>query len=106
MLDDSCQFQLHEEQELEDGWHFEGVLDLGPDHSRAIRLRLGWADYNLWSPSGADRPSDVATAVLSIFIASMEPSSIPVNLDAGLIRRVIPDADSRVSAMIRQDPHA
>ncbi|MDG2422632.1 MAG: hypothetical protein P8M22_01500 [Phycisphaerales bacterium] len=106
MHDEACSFRLQAEKELENGWRFEVVLDLDLDHSRGFTLRLNWADYNLWSPSGSDRPSDVARAVLAIFIESMDPREIPMNLDAARIRRVVPDADTRVPAMIRQSPQS
>lgn len=104
MPDDAGMFRLQEEKELDDGWHFQVILDLEEDYSRAVALRLGWADYNLWSPSGTDRPSDVALAVLKLFIEALDPRSLPVNLDAARIRRVVRDADTRVPLMIQQHP--
>ena len=106
MQDDAGILRLQEEKELEDGWQFQVILDLDEDYSRAFALRLGWADYNLWSPSGTDRPSDVALAVLKLFLEALDPRSLPVNLDAARIRRVVRDADTRVPLMIQQRPRS
>ena len=103
-MDEPGSVRLVEETEAEDGWHFRVVIDLDADHSRALALRLAWVDYNLWSPSGSDRPADVARAVLALFMEAVDPASIPVKLDAARIRHMIPDADARLPGLIRQHP--
>ena len=95
---------LSDEVETDEGWTFHAVLDRDEDYSRAVSFRLSWADYNLWSPAGADRPADVAKAVLRIFMESMELEAIPTKLDAARIRRLVPDADDRIPAAIRTPP--
>ena len=95
---------LSDEVETDEGWTFHAVLDRDEDYSRALSFRLSWADYNLWSPSGTDRPADVARAVLRIFMDSMELEAMPPKLDAARIRRLIPDADARIPAAIRTPP--
>lgn len=95
---------LSDEVETDEGWTFHAVLDRDEDYSRALNFRLGWADYNLWSPSGSDRPADVAKAVLMLFMDCLTLEEIPRNLDAARIRRLIQDADTRIPVLIRSSP--
>ncbi len=95
---------LTDEAETHEGWSFQAVLDRDEDYSKAVQFLLSWADYNLWSPSGADRPADVARAVLGLFMESMALETMPPKLDASRIRRLIADADNRIPTAIRTPP--
>lgn len=101
---DSGSPRVVEEIEAEDGWKFRVEIDLDADHSRALTMRLAWVDYNLWSPSGSDRPADVAQAVLALLMECVEPGSIPARLDAARIRHIVSDADKQLPKLIRQHP--
>ena len=92
-----------EEIEQDDGWNFRVVVDLDLDHSRTLVLRLAWVDYNLWSPSGSAVPGDVARAVLAMFLEGIPGKDLPTRLDAARVRRLIPDADTRLPLMIRKN---
>ncbi len=95
---------LSDEVETEDCWTFHAVIDRDEDYSRAVSFRLSWADYNLWSPSGSARPATVARAVLVVFMDCLVLEEMPQKLDAARIRRLVPDADARIPAIIRSSP--
>ena len=61
--------EILDERDADDGWTFDAqVIDASGGLSRCS-VRLSWADYNLWSPSGADTPANVVRAVVE-FLAS------------------------------------
>ena len=91
-----------EETEQDDGWNFKVVIDLDLDHSRTLMIRLGWVDYNFWSPSGSARPGDVVRAVLSMFLEAIPGHELQAKLDAARVRRLVPDADTRIPLLIRK----
>lgn len=95
---------LSNEEETREGWRFDVIIDRDEDYSKAVVFHLSWADYNLWSPSGSDRPADVAKAVIRLFLECMEPEQMPSTLDAARIRRLVPDADTRIPSAIRTPP--
>ncbi len=82
------------------GWIFEASVTGPDDRRQRCRLRLSWADYNLWSPDGSDRPEAVARAAL-MFLLSKEPAAeLAESFDAARIRRRYLDADARIPEMI------
>lgn len=86
------------ERAIPGGLAFSVVLDDGAA-GRALEIRLHWADYNLWSPDGADAPERVALAVARFVRARMDP--LPESLDAALLRRRFPDADATIAELVR-----
>ena len=92
--------EILEEQEAKDGWSFTAqVLDSAGDLSR-LCIRLSWADYNLWSPDGADPPAEVARAALEFLADRVEAEDLPASFDASLTRRRFVDADQCIPGMI------
>ncbi len=65
------------------------------------RVRLGWADYGVWSPDGGISPERVAEAVVAFALGHPEFSPLPRVLDAAMARRRIPDADAEIGRLIR-----
>ena len=68
---------------------------------RAIELLLDWADYNLWSPDGADAPSRIAAAVAREAVERYGATELPDPLDAARLRRHWPEADASIAARLR-----
>ena len=65
------------------------------------RVRLGWADYGVWSPDGGISPERVAEAVVAFALQHVELSPLPAMLDASTARRRVPGADAKIGRLIR-----
>ncbi|MHC4246960.1 MAG: hypothetical protein ACYSUU_09185 [Planctomycetota bacterium] len=65
------------------------------------RMRLGWADYGVWSPDGGVSPARVAEAVVAFALDRPEFDPLPDPFDAAMARRRVHDADDRIGRMIR-----
>lgn len=98
-----AQIEIVSEQEQPTGWIFEiRMLDEhGSLHN--YRLTMSWADYNLWSPDGADEPQQVAIAVLAYLASRLPASEIRPGFDASLVRRMFDDADDSIPRYIRRN---
>jgi len=95
-----AQVEIVSERESRGGWTFTAqVLDDGGS-LRRHEVNLSWADYNLWSGSGADEPAEVAAAVLRFLLTKLEASAVPARLDAATARRRYPDADARIPRLV------
>lgn len=97
-------FDVLEEREDGRGWRF-GIRATptnggGEAEPWLFDVRLGWADYNLWSPDGTDEPATVAAAVLRTLLETMPAAELRTRFDCSLIRRLIPDAEGQVRANI------
>lgn len=100
------------EREVGPGWVFDAEVrriepgeskEPGAERGRVIarhELRLSWADYNRWSPGGADRPEQVAAAVLRYLYEWNLPEKIPASFDAATLRRLDHEADREISRRI------
>ncbi len=77
------------------GWHFR--CDLGGAGETLVRL--DWADYGHWCPSGDLGPSLVIEAVIRTMLE--HGMTVPPEFDAARVRHVVPDADDRIAALIR-----
>ena len=96
-------FEILSERENSSGWCFEAQLICDEGGGlRRVTLLLAWADYNLWSVDGADRPTAVAEAALSYLISEVGADAIPDRFDASIIRRRFPDADREIPKLIRR----
>jgi hypothetical protein len=97
-----AQVEIISEREFQGGWAFDvQVLDDAGALSKH-RVTLAWADYNLWSPDGADEPARVIEAVVQ-FVTSRTPAhDLAEKLDASTARRRFADADARIPQMIRR----
>ena len=96
----TAQCEITSEREVGNGWTFSiQVLD---DDGRLRRheLRLAWADYNLWSGSGADEPARVAVAVMQFLLTRRGADEIPASFDAAMARRWYRDADGHIPQLI------
>ena len=95
-----AQVEIVSEREGRAGWVFTAqVLDEGGT-LRRHEVNLSWADYNLWSGSGADEPARVAEAVLRFLLTKLEASAVPARLDAATARRRYPDADAHIPRLV------
>lgn len=98
-----AQIEIVSEQEQPSGWIFE-IRILDEHGSRQhCRLTLSWADYNLWSPDGADEPQRVAAAVLAYLTSHLSAKEIRPSFDASLVRRMFDDADESIPGHIRRN---
>jgi hypothetical protein len=92
--------EILSERERGAGWQFAvAVADRAgarTDHS----MSLSWADYNLWSPGGADPPAAVARAVVRFLLACADGGRLRAAFDASLARRLHADADREIPALI------
>ena len=96
-----AQVEIVSEREEPSGWRFVAqVLDDRGTLSRH-EVRLGWADYNLWSASGADEPAAVAIAVLAFLLSRTSPPDLRPSFDASIARRLHSDADAVLPRFIR-----
>lgn len=89
------------ERERPDGLAFEARVE-GEAGARSIELRLHWADYNHWSPDGADPPERVALAALRFACSRTPAPELPASFDASTLRRLHPGADEAIMAMVRR----
>lgn len=88
------------EVDSESGWLFAADACDGAGRRWSFRVGLSWADYNLWSPDGRDRPEEVARAALR-FLMSREPAAeLSEEFDLARIRRRYPEADALIPALI------
>lgn len=92
--------EILDEQEVKEGWSFTAqVLDGAGDVSR-LKVRLSWADYNLWSPNGADPPADVVGAAIEFLLERVSLDELPASFDASIARRRCMDADDGIPVLI------
>ena len=97
-----AQVEIISELQENKGWMFEvQVLNDAGALSRH-RLTLSWADYNLWSPDGADEPERVAEAVVLYLRSRMSAEELGARFDASIARRKFPSADMEIPQMIRR----
>jgi hypothetical protein len=76
-------------------WLFEVRLD-----GAAHRLRLAWADYDLFAPGGDTPPERVAEAVLRFLRSRPEFTPLSPRLDASWARRKVAGADRMIAAAL------
>ena len=100
-LPSAVMFELVEEREDATGcsWTLQR-LDAEGRLERS-RMRLGWADYGVWSPDGGVTPVRVAEAVIAFALDRPEFDPLPDPFDAAMARRRVPDADARIGRLIR-----
>jgi hypothetical protein len=82
------------------GWVFTAQVTDGAGNRRPHDVRLSWADYNLWSASGADEPAAVAVAVLRFLLAGLGAADLKRRFDASVTRRLLPGADEAIPRLI------
>lgn len=87
--------EILQEREEPGCWRFELRAD-----GRLHQLRLAWADYDLFSPSGDRSPAAVAEAVFLFLRSRPELSPLPDRLDAAWARRIVPGADAMIAAAL------
>lgn len=95
-----AQVEILSEQERDGGWTFnvQALDEAGSLHR--FDLRLSWADYNLWSPDGADPPDRIAEAVMSFLLARQPAGELRPSFDASIARRMHADADAAIPQLI------
>ncbi len=92
--------EILDEHDASDGWSFDAqVLAPSGDLSR-VRVRLSWADYNLWSPTGADTPASVVRAVIEFLGSRLSLGDLGASFDASIARRRFGDADESIPKLI------
>jgi hypothetical protein len=96
-----AQVEIIGEREEGRGWSFD-VQVLHDDGTLGRHtVTLAWADYNLWSGTGADEPAAVVTAVVEFLLSIQAPSDLRASFDASLARRLDANADTRIPSLIR-----
>jgi len=85
-------------------WIFQ--IRQGEEPQSIWELTLAWIDYDSWSPTGSHTPSQVALAVMHVFVdtphKNAQQSAHPMRLDAGMVRRRIVDADRLIVAQLQR----
>jgi hypothetical protein len=94
-----AQVEILSERDGPAGWVFTAQVLDGEGVLRRHEVTLAWADYNLWSGSGADEPARVAAAVLRFLLTKQKASELPSRLDAATARRRYPDADAEIPGL-------
>jgi hypothetical protein len=95
-----AQVEIVSEREGRGGWVFAArVLD-DAGTLRDHEVHLSWADYNLWSGSGADEPAAVAAAAVLFLCANLAPEKLTGRFDAATARRLFPGADQQIPSLI------
>src|SRR5688572_13158349 len=77
-----AQIEILSERECRNGWEFDAQVLDDSGELRRCRIALSWADYNLWSPDGADEPVKVTEAVLTFMLARAGAAGVPQKFDA------------------------
>ena len=95
-----AQVEVVSETETGSGWNFEAQILDNEGTLWPFQVTLSWADYNLWSASGADEPNAVACAVLAFLASRMPAAEIRTAMDGSLARRLFDDADERIPGFI------
>jgi len=102
-----AQIEITDEQEGEGGWTFGVHVRDEARNDHRCRVHLSWADYNLWSPNGADAPAEVAKAAVAFLYARRGMKALKSSFDVAMLRRIDPDADETVPQWIgRSDSSA
>lgn len=95
-------FELLEETEHNDSctWQLQVVLADGKlSHHR---VRLSWADYDLFAPDGTTPPANVAEAVVAFMLEQAIFTPLPPLIDAAIPRRCVSGADEQIAARINR----
>jgi len=92
---------ISNEHEAAGGWIFDVAVEHAARPAQRCSLKLSFADYNLWSSSGADAPSHVARAVVAFMLEKLDQDALPASFDASLARRRFANADVAIPQMIR-----
>jgi len=96
----SMHITIANEEETASGWLFAAQARNGAGGKWSYRIGLSWADYNLWSPDGADRPEEVARAALRFLLEREPAAEIADEFDLARIRRRYADADAVIPALV------
>jgi len=64
----------------------------------AITVRLDWADYQHWCPSGTVTPAEVTLAAIQIMLE--HGATIPDDFDIARVRHVGPGADEAIAGRL------
>ena len=97
-----AQVEIVSERDSRSGWTFTAqVLDDGGS-LRRHEVSLSWADYNLWSGSGADEPAEVAAAAVRFILSLTPPDQLPARFDASTARRMDQQADEMIPPLIHR----
>ncbi|HMN95168.1 MAG TPA: hypothetical protein PKC43_02275 [Phycisphaerales bacterium] len=91
--------EIRSESEVPGGLRFAAAAERD-GRAISVEVRLSWADYNLWSPDGADAPERVARAAL-LFLLSRSEGDPPASFDAAMLRRRFPEADAEIARLLR-----
>lgn len=95
-----AQVEIVSERDGSGGWLFTARVRDEQGTQRDHEVYLSWADYNLWSGSGADPPAAVAAAAVRFVCDRMAPEELGGRFDAAAARRRFPDADEEIPALI------
>jgi hypothetical protein len=100
-----AEVEVQSEQETDRGWSFEVVVRSGAYGGSRHTVTLSWADYNRWTPSGAEAPERVVRAVVR-FVAerwqegALAPDGcLPRRFDSATVRRWFPDLDRAMAVL-------
>jgi len=83
-----------EEVSIPRGWMFRCDLAGGGE----AEVRLDWADYDHWCPSGGTTPSRVVEIVIRVMFE--HGATVPASFDAARVRHVVPEADKLITGLM------
>lgn len=88
------------ETPIDRGWEFLVSVARAPDEDATEhRVRLSWADYELWS-HGVTPPERVAAAVATFCLEALGGEPMAASFDAATLRRRFPRMDERIPALL------
>ena len=94
-------FKVISETEEDGCWIYRFEVASDGEAGEPRRLRLAWADYDLWIPDGTVEPARVADAILRFVLESDAFQPMPHRIDSSHPRRLAPGADDRIIHLIR-----
>ena len=90
---------IERETEIDRGWSFD-VVARGPGGVETrYRVRLSWADYNLWS-GGRVAPERVARAAMRFMTERAGAGTLGEEFDLAALRRHDPAIDRELPGML------
>jgi len=90
---------IEREVEIDRGWSFDVVAKAPDGGETRFRVRLSWADYNLWS-GGRVAPERVALAAVRFMTQRGGAGSLGSDFDLAALRQRDPAIDRELPGML------
>lgn len=98
------EYRITSEVEADGFWLYEIDCLQSGEVITTSRLRLAWADYDMWVPDGTVEPACVADALFRYLHQHPEFEQLPDVVDSSHPRRLDKGADDAIAGLIRNIP--